>query len=71
MLSLLTYMWGKQVIKYIHIIEDKFLKYMHIANGEKNLVSPLSEIRNILIQLLEQRLKKVRDLTFPCLNDRS
>lgn len=53
---------GKQVIKYIHIMEDRFMKCMHMANDEKNLVSPLVEIRNILIQFLEQRLKEVLEV---------
>lgn len=62
------------MIKYIHIIEDRFMKCMHVANGEKNLVSPLLEIRNILILLeirniLIQIKGSFRGLTFPCLVD--
>lgn len=51
-------------------MEDKFMKSVTVANGEKNLVSPFSEIRNVLIQLL--KVKGIqRGLTFPCLNVRS
>lgn len=46
----------------MHIMEDKFMKSMPMANSEKNLAFPLSEIRNILIQLPEQRLKKVLEI---------
>lgn len=43
-------------------MQDKFMKYMLVTNGEKNLVSLLSEIRNILTQLIEQRLKEVSEV---------
>lgn len=34
-------------------MESRFMKCMNLANSEKNLVSLLSEIRTILILLLE------------------
>lgn len=38
------------------------MKHVHVSHGEENLMFPLSEVRNVLIQLLEQKLKEILEV---------